>query len=109
MLTIITRRSRIGFGWNTTPTGEGTRICATTYPDIIGTPKIVMAKKNKDPVYRSIRNGTYHTTAWFVRVGGEWKKIKPAYYGDSIEDRFDELYYDDPGYRRNRIEIEIEQ
>jgi hypothetical protein len=73
----ITRRSKIGFGWNTNPTGSGTEIHKTTSPDIVGTIRTVIDKKHSDRVYQSLQS-CYKTTGWFVRVSGKWEKINPS-------------------------------
>jgi hypothetical protein len=96
----ITRRSRIGFGWNTNPTGNGTEINKTTSPDIVGTVRTVIAKKHTDRVYRSLQS-CYKTTGWFVRISGKWEKIKPASctIGD-VENTLGQLcneHYEDKG------------
>lgn len=79
----ITRRSRnLGYGWNTTPTGNGPEIEATTTPNVTGGWKAIFAeieRKNK-----ICGHSTYHTTAFFV--GGK-KVVDP-----SLKEIIDELF-----------------
>lgn len=70
----ITRKSKIGFGYNTTPTGNGTEIEPTTHPDYIGTIKTVLRQKRNCPNFNANRN-LYQTQAWFVKINNDWKKI----------------------------------
>jgi|WetSurMetagenome_2_1015567.scaffolds.fasta_scaffold298574_2 hypothetical protein len=101
----MTRRSKVGFGWNTCPTGNGTQIKPTTSPDFVGTIKTVLHDKNTDPNYKSMQS-TYKTTAWFIKVNGKWHKIltEQMYFEDLVTEHYEnrkEFLYDS-------IEIEIE-
>jgi len=71
----VTRRSKIGFGYNTKPTGNGTEIEETTQPDHTGTVRQVVKKIANDPHFQSLKGGTFYTTAWFVRSGRKWRRV----------------------------------
>lgn len=76
MKVTITRRSKVGFGYETQPTGNDPwSILPTTSPNHTGTVKTVLRKIEQDKYFESLQSGTYHTTAWFVRIGGYWRKL----------------------------------
>lgn len=101
-----TRRSKFGFGYNTNPTGNGTEIEATTSPNFTGTIKQVIEQIQNDRTYQSLRNNTYHTTAWFIRHNGEWVKINtdrwevPATLLEEAPDNWGRM-----GYMQDSIEV----
>lgn len=100
----LTRKSKVGFGWNTQPTGRGTCIETTTEPCIVGTFKTVVEKRDHDSVWNSIKS-TYKTTAWFTRIDGEWKKISADDIDQAIYSML--LPYPEGGYCSDSIEVEI--
>lgn len=105
----INRRSKIGFGYRTTPTGHGTEIKAVSSPDYTGTPKQVLKKIKNDRAYQAMKNNTYMNKAWFIRTGGQWQKIKTDI--NQLEFLYDkEKIYDCPPYYQyiiNDIDAEL--
>lgn len=79
----ITRRSKVGFGyntiasqvWNKSQTQSFLQVNETTRPDIVGTILTVEKEIQRDSTFQSLRGGTYYTTAWFVKIDGKWRKI----------------------------------
>ena len=71
----ITRRTIVGFGYNTKPTGNATEIAPTERPDYTGTIKQVLEAIDADRTFASMRQGTYYTTAWFVKLNGKWRRV----------------------------------
>lgn len=80
----ITRRSKVGFGynagasqvWNKSQTESRLEVDPTETPTHIGTFATVSKAIADDRTLRSFQGGTFYTTAWFVKVDGQWRKIK---------------------------------
>jgi len=70
----VTRRSKIGFGYNTGATREG-RIDKPESPDFTGTFNTVREKIAADRNYQSMKNSVIMSTAWFVKVDGSWVRL----------------------------------
>ena len=96
----IKRTSRVGFGWTALVDRSG-NLHEIEKPDYVGTVKTVVEKLYKDKNYLSL-NGTYHRDQWFVRINGEWHKIK--FEGTPMS-----LYWaeDDGEYLMDRIEATL--
>lgn len=73
----ITRRSTVGFGYETSAvqTEHGLRVVETENPYHTGTPKQVLEDIKKDKTYKSLQQGTYYTSAWFVKVNKKWRRL----------------------------------
>jgi hypothetical protein len=79
----ITRRTRLGWGVNACcEQGEhGLIVPPPSKPDYFGTVKTLLAEIETDRYVQSLGD-TYHTSSWFVKVDGDWKRVKRhAYYG----------------------------
>lgn len=77
----ITRRSKVGFGYNmfTTSDADGWHIDPPEQPQHTGTVRQVMEAIRGDQTLKASR-GTFKSTAWFVRHGGQWKRCKLEQY-----------------------------
>ena len=73
----ISRRSTVGFGYETSAiqTDHGLRVIETTKPYHTGTPKQVIEAIKGDRTYKSLQQGTYYTSAWFVKVNKKWRRL----------------------------------
>lgn len=92
----ITRRSTVGFGYETSAkqTEHGLRVIETTKPYHTGTPRQVIEDIKNDRTYKSLQQGTYYSTAWFVKVDKKWRRlVDPQYVG--IADLFQKNYRDE--------------
>jgi len=75
----ITRKSKVGFGYTSAVENDergNLKVSATTAPDHVGTILQVQKSIESDRTLSSFRSGTYYSTAWFVKIDGEWRKIK---------------------------------
>lgn len=122
MNTTITRRSKVGFGyntsasqvWNKSQTQSFLQVDETTRPYHTGTILSVQQAIQNDRTFQGLRSGTYYTSAWFVKINGQWRRIK-----DTNENTF-ELFAltseTDPNertflgrrYWKNEITVEVE-
>jgi len=77
----ITRKTKLGFGYTSAceQTESGLRVCEVEKPDYIGTIKQLQEAIENDKTLASWRGSTYYNTAWFVKINGEWTKIKWEY------------------------------
>ena len=78
MKVTITRRSKLGFGYNTQPKNNDgyPEIESTNMPDYVGTIKQVVNMIDIDKTFQSVKSGgTWYTTAWFVKISGHWYKL----------------------------------
>ena len=64
---ITGRERKFGWGWATTPTGQGTEIEHPGSPDVTGSIKFCLAHKHADPAFQSL-GGTFYSTAWFFNL-----------------------------------------
>lgn len=72
----LTRRSKLGWNYETMPTGQDAwSIELPEKPYYTGTYWTVCNAVAADNTYRSLRNGTYYTTMWFARHKGKWIAI----------------------------------
>lgn len=107
MFVTITRRSKVGFGyntsveevWNKNMTQSWLQVRETTKPDITGTILTVCKEIQADNNFQSLRQGTYHTIAWFVKDNEVWRKIKNT---DENNYKLDELTMKNDFDRRER-------
>lgn len=78
----VTRKSIVGFGYTSAVENDergNLRVCATERPDHVGTISQVMQSISSDRTLRSFDSGgTYYSSAWFVKVAGEWHKINTS-------------------------------
>lgn len=123
MYTKITRRSIVGFGyntnasqvWNKSQTQSFLEVDEATAPYHTGTILSVIKFIDSDRTYQSLlRGGTYYTTAWFVKLDGKWRKIKNTdenkYELDALTTLNDFSERDRTGrtYWRDEVTVEIE-
>lgn len=105
----ITRRTKIGFGynagcsqhWNESMTQSWLAPDETERPTHTGTIKQVLDDIESDRTFGSYKSGgTYYTTAWFVKLDGKWRRI----VGEFSEHEMNKLTYelDRNDYRRER-------
>jgi hypothetical protein len=100
--TTVTRRTIFGFGVNTTPTELPKK------PGWRGTYKTVNKTLANDPYYNSIKAGTYHSEAWFVRVNKKWMRvISPISDVEVLFRKISQHGYDYE-YVTDAVEIEVE-
>lgn len=72
----ISRHSKLGWNYETQPTGNGIEIEEPTKPYHCGTYLTIMDAIMHDQYFKSIRSGgAYYTSCWFVKVNGMWRKI----------------------------------
>jgi len=73
----ITRRSKLGFGYSTTPdnTKGYPAIQPVESPQYTGTIKQVLNEIDNDANYQSLKS-VFMTTAWYLRLNGAWVEIK---------------------------------
>ena len=107
--TKITRKTIVGFGYTSACENDergNLRVCDTTAPYHTGTIKTVCEKMQRDRELQSYRSGgTYYTSAWFVKVDGQWRKITDPWFNSMA----DSLYYKTDGqYHEDEIDVEIE-
>jgi len=81
----LSRNSRnIGYGYTTACTNDlfGNLVVEpVTSPIHVGTVKQVMGLLATDKTFNSLSgSGTCYKTAWFVKVGGEWRKVLRGVY-----------------------------
>ena len=74
--TTITRRSKLGYAVNTSPTSEenGFRFDLPTAPMWTGTIKTISEAMSSDRYLNSLTN-TYYSASWFVKIAGTWMRI----------------------------------
>lgn len=109
--TQITRKTIVGFGytsaceqvWNKSQTESHLRVCETTAPVHTGTLKSISEKIENDRTLQSYRGGTSYSTAWFVKVDGQWRKVTDQWFNEKT----DELYRGFP-FPKNSVSVEIE-
>lgn len=110
MKATITRRSKnIGFGYTAgVEQGEhGLYVPAPTAPCITGTVRTILRDIEDDRNYRSFQGGTCYSSSWFVKIAGEWYRIKRDQYYHPAD--LLALNADEDGYLYKSIEIEIEK
>ena len=86
--TQITRYSQLGFGYTSACKNDehgNLRVCDVTEPQRTGTVKQISDANSKDRTLLSLQGGTFYTTAWFVKVGNEWRKVKGDQYMHPID------------------------
>jgi len=79
MNTTVTRRTTVGFGYTSAVENDergNLRVETTTAPDHTGTILQVEKAIESDRTLASFRSGTYYSTAWFIKINGEWRKVK---------------------------------
>lgn len=97
----LTRRSKLGWDYCTTPIGVGSEIALPAKPDMVGTYRQIVKWIGESQDYQFCKSGgTYHTTSWFCRYGNEWRRI--ARGDDPFSDPVSGLEYED------EITVEIE-
>lgn len=115
----ITRRSKVGFGynssceqvWNNSMTQSWLQPMKTNKPDHVGTILQVEKSIEKDSTLRSFKSGgTYYSSSWFVKVDGKWHKIV-----DDEENMYnfaqltsEEDSYSGKNYRCDFVVVEVE-
>ena len=110
MKALITRKTRLGFGWstitkqvwNSSYTASWLAILEPTGPNYVGTIKTLRAKIASDANYQVSRNTCSVASCWFIRIRGTWKKIR----GDFYLEVYFPLYKDYP--RKSSVEVEVE-
>jgi len=117
----ITRRSKVGFGynagasqvWNKSQTESHLDVDPTNQPIYTGTFNQVFKEIASDRTLASYKSGgTFHTTAWFVKVAGVWRKIKSTDENwweitrlvEKTQDMHGEI-----GYTADAVEVEIDE
>lgn len=74
----ITRRSKLGYGYNAgwTRTRQGEDILPLPKkPDHTGTIAQISAAMEADREFQSYQSGTYYASCYFARYRGQWKRI----------------------------------
>ncbi|MHA1280783.1 MAG: hypothetical protein ACTSQ8_26850 [Candidatus Helarchaeota archaeon] len=73
----ITRKSKLGFGYSTTPdnTKGYPAIQPVESPQHTGTIKQILNEIDDDTNYQSLKS-VFMTTAWYLRLNGGWVEIK---------------------------------
>jgi len=90
MNTIITRKTKLGFGYNAELLPEDGYIRPPKGPSITGTIKTLREKIETNTDYQNfVQNNPYHIISWFVCVNGKWRLINADHYGFRL------LWYDD--------------
>jgi hypothetical protein len=76
----VTRTSKVGFGYSTEvkQTSTGLSLVGAESPTHTGTIKQLSYKITTDRTLNSLQPGCA-TYAWFLKIGGEWKKINQGY------------------------------
>lgn len=75
----ITRKSIVGYGVNTNVENDergNWRIADTDHPNYTGTIRQVLEQTENDPYLNSLNGGTFYSHSWFVKINGQWRKIK---------------------------------
>lgn len=92
--TKVTRKTIVGFGYTSACENDESgwlRNCATTAPCHTGTLKSINQKIRDDLTLRSFTN-TYYSSAWFIRVAGQWRKVIDPCFGDKVDDLYEADY-----------------
>ena len=115
MKVTINRRSIVGFGYTAgcVQGDYGLEVESVNKPDYTGTIKQVCEKLDHDNTLNSFRSGgTCYNTAWFIKSGKQWLKIKHDQYLhprdllEKIED-YDRCTGKTSRFCYNKIELEI--
>ena len=76
MNVIITKKTKLGFGYNGKLLLKDGYIRPPKSPSITGTIKKLRKKIKNDADYQKfIKKNPYHVTSWFVCVNGKWRFI----------------------------------
>lgn len=107
----ITRSTKLGFGWSTSckQTDTGLKVCHVEKPDYFGTLKTLTEKIHNDRNFQSL-GGTYYSSAFFVKVDGEWKEFVRDYQHENIYDLLTtkkETDIDEPGFLTDSVTVEL--
>ena len=114
----VTRRSKVGFGYNVTPTstGDGYYYESPEAPDFEGTIRQVAEQIETDPTLNSMN--CFMSVAWFVKVDGVWHRIvneSEAFLADLLEPGYGQYKQTDMGwgwvdsrYLVDEVDVEIE-
>jgi len=108
---VITRSTKLGFGWTTAceQTERGLQVSNVESPDYFGTVKTLTDKIQSDRDFQSL-GGAYFSSAWFVKVDGEWKEFVQDFQHSDIHDLLitnKETGSDLPGYFIDSITVEL--
>ena len=107
----INRRTTVGFGYTSAcERGKhGLQVCEVEAPDHIGTIGQVSEAIDNDRTLASFHGGTYYRTAWFVKVDGQWLRVRDEQYLMPLDllEREDRSRASSP-YEYQSIEVEVE-
>lgn len=114
MKTVITRKSRLGWGyttaceqkWNHDYTESYLAVCEPTKPDHTGTIRQVIEAILNDRSFQAEKGNTCYRSAWFVKIGKKYHRIIDF---SNLQSPYDLLEDDGDGrYMINAIEAEID-
>lgn len=111
----ITRKSNVGFGYTSAVENDergNLRVCEVFAPTHTGTILSVEKKISDDSALASYRGGTYYRWAWFVKIDGQWRKIKATDENNWEMGRLTEKCPDmhgDVRYEADAVTVEIEE
>lgn len=111
---IITRRSKVGFGYTANAENDergNLVVSAVRKPDYTGTILTVEKEISQDRTLASFKSGTYHRTAWFVKVYGTWRQIKNDDHNMYELGKLTDIYtnmHGEKGYYADAVTVEIE-
>lgn len=94
----ITRRSKLGFGYTSCvfQTRTGLEVMPTTEPVHIGTVRQVSEAMANDKTLASYKSGgVSYSSAWFVWVNHEWRRVYDGYPLYELSLEFNNKYYTD--------------
>lgn len=107
----ITRRSKVGFGYNTSITDDpdGWHIEPPTVPEHVGTIRQVAEALEEDRTLKSLQS-TFKVCAWFVRHKGTWLRVKDGQFWHPRDLLMTiPKSWNSSGYIEDKITLEVEK
>jgi hypothetical protein len=99
----ITTRTRLGFGWSSTPKRDEFAIDPDDKPSEFGT--IGMLEKHIEYIRKICSGGTWYAWSYYVRVDGEWIRLGMAVSKELRSDYHVERGMRDALPRRHRSKV----